>query len=511
MLPIMARVLVVGGAGYVGSATCAWLADAGHAVWILDNLSTGHRELVLGEGFTFGSGGDKERVTQLLRDQKIECVFHFAARSLVGESVKYPEEYHENNVLQTRNLLDAMASAGVRNLVFSSTCAIFGDPGDQVINEALAKNPISPYGRTKLEAEQLIEDYSKKHGLRSIALRYFNAAGAEPRNRVGEWHDSETHLIPLVLKAARAGIPIEIFGTDYPTPDGTCVRDYVHVSDLAEVHASAMKKVMSADAGFFEAYNLGSEKGFSVKEVLSTAEQVVGQKIPSVIKDRRPGDPPRLVADSTLAKSALGFKVDKGLKEIISTAWEWEKKRAQMLRPAIFLDRDGTLNEDPGYLSHPDQMKLLPHVGQALAELKAAGYLLLVISNQSGVRRGLVEESALPKIHDRLQELLKPWSVQLDEFSFCIHHPDEHCECRKPKPKLIHDAAKKFGIDLKRSYMVGDKGSDIGVGIAAGCKGSILVRTGEGAKTEKKGEAAEAAFIATTLLDMARWVLSKQN
>lgn len=507
----MAKVLVVGGAGYVGSAVCAWLLDAGHRVFIVDNFSTGHKELLLGEKFVFGSGGDIEKIKALLTAQRFDCVFHFAAKSLVAESVKYPQEYYENNVVQTRHLVEAMLETGTFNLVFSSTCAVFGDPGDQTIHEGLKKDPLSPYGATKLEVEHLLENSAQQFGLKAIALRYFNAAGAEPKLRVGEWHDEESHLIPNLLRAARKGEAVEIFGTDYPTPDGTCIRDYVHVTDLAAMHAAAMDKLLSLAApktGYFGAFNLGSEKGYSVKEILAAAVQATGVKIETHFRPRRAGDPPYLVADSSLARQEFGFRPQFGLHEILTTAWSWEQKRSKILRPAIFLDRDGTLNEDPGYLNHPDKLKLLPQVGEGLALLKSVGFKLVVVTNQSGVARGLVDINVLPQIHDRLQELLKPWAVRIDHFACCLHHPDENCECRKPKPKLILEAAQRFGFDLSRSFMMGDKASDIAVGKAAGLRGSVLVRTGSGVETSLMPEGASATFIADSVLDAARWVVN---
>jgi len=515
----MAKILVVGGAGYVGSTTCAWLQDQRHDVWVLDDLSTGVFELVLTQGqsdrFVFGQAGDEALVSQLLEKVKFDCVLHFAARSLVSESFLYPKEYHENNVLQTERLVHVLLKAGVRNFIFSSTCAVFGNPGDVPIHEQLAKSPVNPYGQSKLDVERILEKLAQTHSLHAIALRYFNAAGAEPQMRVGEWHEPETHLIPKILKAAIQGQPLEIYGTDYSTPDGTCIRDYVHVWDLAQAHGAAVERLLSRNQiqeGVFEAYNLGSGRGFSVKEMVAACEEVTGQKLTVIEKERRPGDPARLVANSDLAQKVLQFKQDKGnLKEILSSAWEWEKKKARLLRRAVFLDRDGTLNEDPGYIHDPTQVKLYASVGEALALLKAAGYLLVIVSNQSGVGRGLIAQENIPLIHARFDELLKAWKVNIKHYALCFHRPEDDCDCRKPKPKLILDTAHLFGIDLSCSYMIGDRISDLAAGYAAGCRGSILVRTGEGSVTANQLQRGQAAFVCDTLLQAAEWILGNED
>lgn len=326
----MAKVLVVGGAGYVGSAACAYLKDQGHRVWVLDNLSTGHSELALGDGLTVASAGDAQTLQSLLQSHSFDCAMHFAAKSLVPESFQKPDEYRQNNVQQTQILLETLLEAGVKNFIFSSSCAIFGDPGEKRIDESLPKKPISPYGENKLEAERRIEALTETHGLRAVTLRYFNAAGAEPQNRVGEWHENESHLIPRILAAAQKHQSIQVFGEDYPTPDGTCIRDYVHVWDLAEAHAQAMSLLLKHPAhskGVFKAYNLGSEKGFSVKEVIEAARRVSGAKLPIQIQPRREGDPARLVADSALARKELGFSPKhSAIDPIVSSAWKWQLK-----------------------------------------------------------------------------------------------------------------------------------------------------------------------------------------
>lgn len=509
----MAKVLVVGGAGYVGSATCAQLVDQGHSVWVLDDLSTGHRVLAVGKGFTFGKAGDPAVLEDLLSRESFECVMHFAARSLVAESVQNPDIYFENNVTQTEQLLEVLLKHGIRNFIFSSTCAIYGCPSEAKISETVPKNPVNPYGASKLAVEKRLEELSQQKGLRAISFRYFNAAGAEPQLRVGEWHEPESHLIPRILKAAISSEAIEIYGKEHPTPDGSCVRDYVHVSDIAAAHIAGMERLLGGGAaaglaGLYEAYNLGSENGYSVLEVISACERVLGKSLVTVEKPSRAGDPPSLVADATLARQVLGFRnLHSNLDEIISSAWAWEKKRTQILRPAIFLDRDGTLNDDPGYLHDPALMKLLPHVGEALAMLQAQGYLLVVVSNQSGVARGFIDPEAIPRIHRRLDELLKPWSVRIEYYSLCFHHPDEECECRKPKPALILEAANRLQLDITRSFMIGDRESDIGAGQAAGCKGTLLVKTGFGKKLELPFKKTQPDFVAESLLDAARWIL----
>lgn len=496
----MAKVLVIGGAGYVGSATVAALVDRGHSVTILDDLSTGHRELALSSDLVVGKAGDSRLVEEILRTRAIECVMHFAAKSLVGESFQKRAEYFENNVTQARALIETMLRAGVKRFIFSSTCAIFGDPGERPITEDLPKAPVSPYGETKLEFEQFLQGEARAKGLHSVALRYFNAAGAEPRARIGEWHEPESHLIPRVLAAAHAGTTVDIFGEDYPTRDGTCIRDYVHVWDLASAHIAAMQKMFARELGadgHFESLNIGSENGFTVREVIAASERVTGKRIATRVVARRAGDPARLVANSVKARRAIAYSPEfTHIDEIVSSAWHWELRRKGQLRKAVFLDRDGTLNFDPGYLKEPADLKLLDGVGPALKRLKDAGYLLVVVTNQSGVGRGWVPEAALPRIHERMQELLKPAGVAIDHFEICIHRPDEDCACRKPKCKLIWDSARKLGVALEQSYMVGDKSTDLEAGARAGCAASFLVRTGSGREAEQSLREQGAQFMA---------------
>lgn len=322
----MANVLVVGGAGYVGSATCAWLMDHGHRVTVVDDLSTGYRELVLGHVFVRARAGDRTEIAKVLRDGAFDCAMHFAARSLIGECFAKRDEYFENNVDQTKILLDLLLNAGVSRFLFSSTCAIFGDVGGRDIAEDAPFGPANPYAETKLAVERHLQSLAPS-GLNSIALRYFNAAGTEPQLRVGERHSPETHLIPLVLKAARAGREVKIFGDDYPTPDGTCIRDYIHVWDLAHAHEAAMNRLLAANSGGggqYEAFNLGSESGYSVRDVVRMVEEVTGLKIRTQVEARRAGDVARLVANAAKAKRELGFNSRFGLREIVSSAWQWE-------------------------------------------------------------------------------------------------------------------------------------------------------------------------------------------
>lgn len=509
----MARVLVVGGAGYVGSGVASYLIDQGHDVWVLDDLSRGHRELAIGRGFTHAQAGDTETVKALLLKERPDCVMHFAAFAQVGESVHKPEMYFENNVEQTRKLLETMVACGVRTFVFSSTCAIFGNPTTPTLAETHSKHPINPYGETKLRVEEMMEGDFLKKGIHSTALRYFNASGADPKLRVGEWHYPETHLIPIIIQAIENEKPVSIYGTDYPTPDGTCVRDYIHIHDLARAHETAMVRMLAktdSETGSFEAFNVGSEKGYSVKEIIQTCEKVIGTKVEINVGPRRAGDPPALVANSALAKKELGFRIDYGIEKIIETAWKWEKKKREP-KKAVFLDRDGTLNVDPGYLSDPSLVELLPTVKPALKDLKKAGYKLFVVSNQSGVARGLIRYENLQKIHLRLNALLGEES-EIDLFRFCLHHPNENCDCRKPSPKIIQQIADEYSIDLSKSFMVGDKLSDIICGANAKVAASVLVLTGEGTSAEGSvkafSEKAEV-HVVNNLLEAANLILNR--
>lgn len=495
----MAKVLVVGGAGYVGGACSAWLIDRGHNVWVADDFSTGHTQNIVAHGVLRTQAGDRDRLLPLLKEQRFDCVMHFAAKSLVGESVQKPELYHENNVVQTRRLLEMMVEAGVKRLVFSSTCATFGDPGDQDIDETLPQNPINPYGETKLKAEKLMQEFARDHGVHTVALRYFNAAGAEEKLRTGEWHEPESHLIPNIFRAVQENRPLSVFGDDYPTRDGTCIRDYIHVTDLARAHEEAMLRMIDGRSKGFEDYNLGSETGFTVLEIIRACEKTLGRRIAYEVKPRRPGDPPRLVANSKKAKATLGFQVtENSIDWIVRSAWAWEQKRTGP-RKAVFLDRDGTLNPDPGYISDPAQMSLYPEIGPALQLLRNQGYWLIVVSNQSGVGRGKIKLEVIPEIHQKMEDLIgQTAGVQIDDYELCFCAPEEPgCDCRKPSPKMIFDAVKKHGIDLSLSFMVGDKDIDVESGRAAGCRGTVQVGNGEGSGAD---------FRAETLMEAARWI-----
>lgn len=318
------KILVVGGAGYIGSHMVKKLALAGHEVVTLDNLSRGYEDAVKYGEFVHGNLGDKSLLNTLFSKAPFDAVMHFAAFIEVGESVTKPGMYYHNNVCNTQVLLDAMVSHDIEHFVFSSTAAIFGEPQYTPIDEAHPKNPINPYGRSKLMVEQMLEDYDRAYGLKSTCLRYFNAAGADPEGELGERHNPESHLIPLILQAASGRREaISIFGRDYPTEDGTCVRDYVHINDLCDAHSLALEKMQKS--GDSARYNLGNGKGFSVQQVIDTVKRVAHKDFKVIHADRRAGDPAVLVADSTLAKQALGWtpRFDQ-LETIIETAWRWE-------------------------------------------------------------------------------------------------------------------------------------------------------------------------------------------
>lgn len=319
-------VLVVGGAGYIGSHMVKFLAQKGCHVTTLDNLSGGFKDAVLSGDFIHGDIGNLSMLVSLFSERKIDAVMHFASYIQVGESVVKPAMYYRNNFVNTLNLLDAMLIAGVKNLIFSSTAATFGEPLYSPIDERHPQNPINPYGRSKLMVEQVLSDYSRAYGLDSICLRYFNAAGADPETELGERHEPETHLIPLVLQAASGRRShISVFGQDYDTHDGTCVRDYIHINDLCEAHWLALTRLSSGSGA--RAYNLGNGEGFSVQEVIDSAKRVTGRDITIRYEPRRIGDPARLVADASLAKMELGWNPRfRRLESIIEHAWEWEKK-----------------------------------------------------------------------------------------------------------------------------------------------------------------------------------------
>jgi UDP-glucose 4-epimerase len=318
-------ILITGGAGYIGSVTTELLRARGEQVVVLDNLSRGHRDAVAPEiPFYEGNIGDRELVTRIANEHNIEACVHFAAFAYVGESVVQPALYYENNVAQGINLLSALVTAGVRRIVFSSTCATYGEPQQIPIDETHPQLPTNPYGWSKLFVERILADYDNAYKLKFVALRYFNASGATPER--GERHDPEPHLIPLVLKAAQKEIDhVTVFGNDYPTSDGTCVRDYIHVSDLAEAHALSLDYLR--DGGSSTAINLGNGQGYSVLEVIKAARAVTGCEIPIQIEGRRAGDPSHLVADAEKARSVLGWQPQHAdLSTIIKSAWDWHAK-----------------------------------------------------------------------------------------------------------------------------------------------------------------------------------------
>lgn len=324
------NVLVTGGAGYIGSHTCKALSKAGLTPVTYDNLVTGHDASVKWGPLERGDILDRAGLDAVLQKYRPTAVLHFAAYAYVGESVTQPAKYYRNNVGGALTLLEAMRDHGVTQMVFSSSCSTYGSPRGIPIGEDHPQNPINPYGASKLMVERMLADFGAAYNLRSVSLRYFNAAGADPDGKIGEDHDPETHLIPLVLKAAAGERPnITIYGTDYDTPDGTCIRDYVHVTDLAEAHVLAFMALQGGSDS--SSYNLGTGHGFSVREVIQSANAVSGRKIPVVEGRRRPGDPARLVADAKRAKVELGWDPQYGdLRQIIATAWNWMLKRQGM-------------------------------------------------------------------------------------------------------------------------------------------------------------------------------------
>ncbi len=323
-------ILVTGGAGYIGSHAALALKKAGYNVVILDNLSYGHQELVddvLQIKLVIGDTSDRTLLDQLFTTHKIDAVIHFAAYIAVGESVKEPGKYYSNNVASTLNLLSAMLAHGINKIVFSSTCAVYGMPKEVPMTESHPHNPLSPYAASKDMVERILSDFDTAFNLKSVAFRYFNACGADPGGLLGEDHDPETHLIPLaLLTALKKRDSLYIFGTDYDTPDGTCVRDYIHVNDLADAHVLGLEYLLSGGAS--EVFNLGNGNGFSVREVIETAKEVTGLDIPAIESDRRPGDAPILVGSSQKVREMLGWNPNYAdLKKIISHAWQWHQQR----------------------------------------------------------------------------------------------------------------------------------------------------------------------------------------
>ena len=320
------RVLVTGGAGYIGSHAVRALAKRGHDVAIYDDLSTGHRELAHGFELIEGSVGDAQRLEPALSG--VDAVMHFAAKSLVPESMTNPRKYFENNVRDGLVLLNTCIQSGVKKFIFSSTAAVYGNPEKTPITEDMPKQPVNPYGFSKLSFEYALQSYDAAYGLRFMSLRYFNAAGADASGEIGELHDPETHLIPNALKAAVGGGELQIFGTDYPTPDGTCVRDYIHVTDLADAHVLALEYLEKG--GKSGILNLGTGKGSTVHEVVSTIEDVVGHELPKRVSGRRAGDPPVLLADPSRAEKLLGWKAKLNLRDMVASSWNFFQKHAKV-------------------------------------------------------------------------------------------------------------------------------------------------------------------------------------
>jgi UDP-glucose 4-epimerase len=321
----MARILVTGGAGYIGSHTRYFLEKSGHSVVVVDDLSRGFKEAVPGGALHQVDTRDTQKLTALLRQERIEAVIHFAAYISVGESTEHPELYFSNNVCGSISLFEAMLETQVKCLVFSSTAAAYGIPAKVPIPEDEPYAPINPYGESKVMVEKILEWLDRYREFRSIRLRYFNACGAEPESGLGERHDPETHLIPLMLRAIQTGEPVTLFGDDYPTPDGTCIRDYIHVSDLAQAHIAAIEHLLRG--GKSDVFNVGTGTGQSVKEVLAAVQKVTGKKVPHTIGPRREGDPPSLVADSRKLQNALGWRPQRAdLERIVADAWAFAQK-----------------------------------------------------------------------------------------------------------------------------------------------------------------------------------------
>ena len=318
------QVLVTGGAGYIGSHACKELALQGFTPITFDNFSRGHRWAVRYGPLEEGDLLDRDRLDQVFRNNTIEAVLHFAAFALVGESVQKPEMYYRNNFVGSLNLIEAMVAHSIPALVFSSTCATYGVPATPTIREDHPQVPINPYGQSKLMVEQALRDFGQAHNLRSVALRYFNAAGSDAQGELGEEHDPETHLIPNVMRAALGELDhLTVFGQDYPTPDGTCIRDYIHVSDLATAHIQALKRLAQGQP-LQRAYNLGTGQGLSVREIIDGVEAISGRPVPLQIGPRRPGDPPRLVAEASLAYTELEWRPQfSQLENILKTSWGW--------------------------------------------------------------------------------------------------------------------------------------------------------------------------------------------
>lgn len=319
-------VLVIGGAGYIGSHTARALKRAGHEVIVFDNLSTGHEFLATGFELVRGDVLDASALARIL--PRADAIMHFAAHAYVGESVANPREYFRNNVEGGLSLLNAALDAKVNKIIFSSTCAVYGEPARIPIEENIPRQPVNPYGVSKLFFENALEAYDRAYGFRFASLRYFNAAGADESGEIGELHNPETHLIPLTLQAAAGtGPELQVFGSDYPTPDGTCIRDYIHVNDLASAHVKALEHLAAGKESF--AANVGTGHGYSVQEVISAVEEVTGKRVPRRTGPRRAGDPPSLVANPAKAQALLHWKATRGLRDVVETAWNWMERQRE--------------------------------------------------------------------------------------------------------------------------------------------------------------------------------------
>jgi UDP-glucose 4-epimerase len=321
----MTNILVTGGAGYIGSHTCLSLAEKGYKPVVYDNLVNGHREFVQWGPFEQGDVRDRERLNGVISSYKPAAIIHFAGLIEVAESVINPTAFFDNNVTGSLNLFDAALKAGIDKVVFSSTCATYGIPQEIPMSEEHPQFPISPYGTSKLIVEQILQDLGAYQGLRSVILRYFNAAGADIKGRIGEWHNPESHVIPIAIDVARGKRSLfRIYGSDYPTPDGTCIRDFVHVADLADAHARSIDYLMAGGAGV--ALNLGTGRGTSIKQLVRAIELISDIRIPIEFAARREGDPPELVADNTKAKTTLRWQPAHQLEDIVKSAWNWHQK-----------------------------------------------------------------------------------------------------------------------------------------------------------------------------------------
>jgi UDP-glucose-4-epimerase GalE len=319
-------VLVIGGAGYIGSHAARALKRAGHQVIIFDNLCTGYESLAVGFELIKGDMLDGAALARVL--PRADAIMHFAAHAYVGESVTNPRKYFHNNVEGGLSLLNAALDAGVKKIIFSSTCAVYGEVTKVPIEEGIPREPVNPYGVSKLFFEQALEAYDRAYGFRFASLRYFNAAGADESGEIGELHDPETHLIPLALRAAAGlGPELNVFGSDYPTPDGTCIRDYIHVNDLASAHVKALEHLAAGKPSI--AVNVGTGSGYSVQQVISMAEEITGKPVPKKMGPRRAGDPPALVANPAKAQSILQWKATRGLREVVATAWNFMERRRE--------------------------------------------------------------------------------------------------------------------------------------------------------------------------------------